>query len=151
METHLPKSKSKPSMAAGKSPSRLQKCAPAALRLDAIRTGSTTKGHHSSSGSSSDASSSPSSLGAIPLLSPIALLSPFLDSPPPRLESEADSAAPVFARATDIIMGAQDMVDQVQGPPTPVFGAWQHPAASAEPPKLFALFHSQCSLVNPTQ
>ncbi|KAK3018622.1 hypothetical protein RJ639_003491 [Escallonia herrerae] len=114
----------------GKSPTRLQKHAPAALQLDYVA--SRTDAHPCPS------SGAPFSPCAIPLLSPLVL-------PPPPLP-EADERPSVGSGSNE--QGSCDQTGPSQNP-----GGWQHPAAGTltEPASLFAFFQSQCKLVPHSQ
>ncbi|KAI5665971.1 hypothetical protein M9H77_15824 [Catharanthus roseus] len=123
---------SKCGAAIGKSPTRLQKHAPAALRLDEITTARNLE------------SCLTSAACVIPLLSPLVL------SPPlPQDQAEQRSTC-ITGGGGNVNCLQQGRIEQSV---STVGGGWQHPAAGAfvEPSTLFAFFQTQCSLqVQPT-
>ncbi|CAK9142168.1 unnamed protein product [Ilex paraguariensis] len=108
----------------GKSPTRLQKHAPAALQLDGIENNGNTEPYASSS-------------CAIPLLSPLVLS--------PQFSHEAEEIR--------LAGNGNDERDHNELGATPASGGWQHPAVDAltEPSTLLAFFQSQCTIVNRVQ
>lgn len=118
----------------GKPPTRLQKRAPAALQLDDISSSNQIQ-----SASSIITKTESFSRNAIPLLSPLILSPSPLLPPQPEIES--------------IIVSCNN--NQVQAVNTTGAPAgWQHPAVTGTLPEasnLFALFQSQCTLVQQSQ
>lgn len=109
-----------------KSPSRLQKQAPASLQVDRTTNALSFR-------------QSPNSHTPIPLLSPL-ILSPTLLSEV-ETEDEVDEGSRQDPREDDKVVGL------------PPLGGWQHPAApmSMEPSSLLKFFQSQCAVANSVQ
>ncbi|XP_015874007.1 uncharacterized protein LOC107411018 [Ziziphus jujuba] len=111
-----------------KPPTRLQKKAPASLKLDQVPTSAANDSFNETS-------------KAIPLLSPLVL------SPQPLPEMLEKRR---FGCAAD----QHDVEDKrSEAVPLPADG-WQHPAVPTtftDPSSLFAFFQSQCVIVNPAQ
>lgn len=105
----------------GKAPTRLQQHAPACLQLD--QTAGTASTNPLLDGASM----------AIPLLSPVLIL-----SPQPMPESSEK--------------GGDQNVRSI-APPFSAAGGWQHPAVApfTDPSSLFAVFQSQCMIANQAQ